>query len=830
MLQHGKQMLLCGVVMLMLSIQALLPTQAQSTILLQTDPAVAGYFRPNTWTPLRITVTNEGASVTGSLVVSAESSGVVVSNTYSTPIDMPSGTTKTTFLYVQLRDFTREFNVEFVTDAGERLAQESVGVTSIGIREKLYILVSDGTLSIPFREVRPVGENAFQAQWRTENLPDNPFALEAVDAIFLNNITDGNLTSAQYNALQAWVFRGGHLVLMGGANWQGVNTMSGELSGFQPTGTQTVTEFNSLERYLNELDVTLTGQAVITTGILTEDAQVLVQEGDLPLVVRRNAGDGVVDYLTFDPTNTPFRTWERLPAFWIQLIGSVPLPNSWGRGLIDTRTLSEAIAVLPTDNLLPPVETLIAFITIYIALIGPINYVVLSRMKRQEWAWFTIPLCILGFSLLASTVGFSLRGDEVVLSRLRVVQAWSNANVAIEHSAVGLLSPRRDIYSLSVPDNRLMNVVPGIGQSIQSVQSSVNLRQSTSNTAQNFPVDGGIFSNFELVNTITPPTINGQFTLVTNPDNTQTIQGSVRNDTDTTLEDVILLTRAGALQIGTLQPGQFLTIAGGQLILSDVENLSIPSQLESTWGLRSEGFTFGRGLNANFDEFMSANLAFIPNIQPDIVFQRQSQRRDLFLQTLMRDQFNSMALGDQVYMVAWTRTMPRDLTVEPANWRSVDDTLYLIEMDVTVEAPTHANQSISTDRLVWRIEERNLATEALAPEFQQQTTSGADDIILNPNDSVVVRFTPLPSARLETVDTLELFVVRSTGFSTQLVLEVWNWQTQTWVNQPIRAGNFVVEDAQAFVAPSDGSVRMRFAFDYDSGTLRLRNMRLTMGG
>ena len=34
----------------------------------------------------------------------------------------------------------------------------------------------------------------------------------------------------------------------------------------------------------------------------------------------------------------------------------------------------------------------------YIALIGPINYLVLRRLDRREWAWITMPILIVGFA------------------------------------------------------------------------------------------------------------------------------------------------------------------------------------------------------------------------------------------------------------------------------------------------------------------------------------------------------------------------------------------------------------------------------------------------
>ena len=47
---------------------------------------------------------------------------------------------------------------------------------------------------------------------------------------------------------------------------------------------------------------------------------------------------------------------------------------------------------------LPDVLPIIGFLLIYIALMGPLNYVILNRLNRREWAWVTIPLLIAVFS------------------------------------------------------------------------------------------------------------------------------------------------------------------------------------------------------------------------------------------------------------------------------------------------------------------------------------------------------------------------------------------------------------------------------------------------
>ena len=52
------------------------------------------FFRPGDWTPVQAQLKNNGESLLGRLVVRPETSGTVVGNAFSTPVELPSGSEK----------------------------------------------------------------------------------------------------------------------------------------------------------------------------------------------------------------------------------------------------------------------------------------------------------------------------------------------------------------------------------------------------------------------------------------------------------------------------------------------------------------------------------------------------------------------------------------------------------------------------------------------------------------------------------------------------------------------------------------------------------------
>src|SRR5205085_852445 len=64
---------------------------------------------------------------------------------------------------------------------------------------------------------------------------------------------------------------------------------------------------------------------------------------------------------------------------------------------------------LPVLDLPEPLGIAI-FLLVYILLIGPVNFIVLRRMRRAELAWITIPALVLIFSVGAYLIGYQSKG------------------------------------------------------------------------------------------------------------------------------------------------------------------------------------------------------------------------------------------------------------------------------------------------------------------------------------------------------------------------------------------------------------------------------------
>ena len=99
----------------------------------------------------------------------------------------------------------------------------------------------------------------------------------------------------------------------------------------------------------------------------------------------------------------------------------------------------------------------IALLGGYILLIGPINYLVLRRLDKREWAWFTMPALIVVFAVGAYAFGSALRGSELIVNEVAIVRGAPGATEGTAQVYLGVFSPSRGTFQVKVPGGALLS-------------------------------------------------------------------------------------------------------------------------------------------------------------------------------------------------------------------------------------------------------------------------------------------------------------------------------------------------------------------------------------
>ncbi len=298
------------------------------------------------------------------------------------------------------------------------------------------------------------------ARFRAAVFPDNPIALEGMDALYLNSEIAVDLSVGQVNAILAWLHGGGHLIVavesvsdVKGTPWLdalmpctvsggGALTTTDEIHDWLRKGAMTdagrpawrIPPDNVADVYDRlKPDPGFTGQEFPVVKAVPKDGRVLLRLGNNPLIVSAFRDRGTITALAFSPEKEPFKSWEHQPWFWSHLLKLPPAvynqnsqPNytnyaidgAFG-GMIDSKQVRKL-----------PVHWLLLLLVVYLLVIGPFDQWWLKKINRQMLTWITFPCYVVLFSVLIYWIGYWLRAGETEWNELHIVDVHPQGDQA----------------------------------------------------------------------------------------------------------------------------------------------------------------------------------------------------------------------------------------------------------------------------------------------------------------------------------------------------------------------------------------------------------------
>ena len=119
------------------------------------------------------------------------------------------------------------------------------------------------------------------------------------------------------------------------------------------------------------------------------------------------------------------------------------------------------------------------FIFLYILLIGPGDYFFLKKvLKRMELTWITFPAIVVTVSLVAYYAAYLLKGNDLLVNKIDVVDIDQAAGLARGNSWISLFSPQNRDYTIrTIPvsldhDSPLLAEADSSGQPVAAVLGS----------------------------------------------------------------------------------------------------------------------------------------------------------------------------------------------------------------------------------------------------------------------------------------------------------------------------------------------------------------------
>ena len=608
-----------------------------------------GHARVGAWMAVQVRIRNEGAAMTGELRMAG---GAQTGNRFGTVVDLPPGSDKIYWLYSVPPAFGGSVQVALVQ--GDRTLATVPVAFSVHDAAQLVVgvIAEQPEAIVPDLDLVPAAQGQPPAVVRLgiEDLPERVEAWAPLDRIVWQDADSSQLSARQVEALRGWISSGGRLVIAGGTS--GGASLGGfpdDLLPYRPTATVDVPAM-SLATLLGGVPA----DAPDVPGLSGDLARgrALVEVGGRAVAAEAAHGGGGVTLLGFDPARGWIGELDGVGSLWRRVLPPrLPGPAVTG----DDSQVVSAVTRLPALAL-PPITGLLALLAAYIVLIGPINYLVLRRLDRREWAWVTMPVLIVVFAAGAYAFGSALRGVDVIVNEVAVVRGALDSTRGTAQAYLGVFSPTRGTYQLEVPGGALLS--PTLtGDGTGRGPRPLDVLQGEPSRVRDLAVDFGSLRTVRAETPASVPRVQADLRLEGGA-----LVGTIRNASGQTLDKAAVVLGSSTIQLGTVAPGA-----------------------EQTVRLPLQGNPFGQGLA---DRLLGTS--FVANgDRPSEGALKDSVRRAVLDQLTYGSMSSSGELATETpVLLAWGSEPVVDVRISGEEPRRTGNVLYWIPLAMTVRGET----------------------------------------------------------------------------------------------------------------------------------------------
>jgi hypothetical protein len=540
---------LSGVLAGLLAGMTVAPVAAVDGLTMEAHALLDGHARIGTWMAVEVHLKNDGPPITGELRVAGGTQG---QTRFGMAADLPTQSDKTFRIYTQPPAFGRDVEVSLV-DGTSVIAKTKATFTLHDPTQLVVGIVAERPGDIVGSlDLLPNANNvaALALPLNPEDLPDRLEAWGTLDRLVWQDVDSSLLSKEQLAALKGWIAAGGRLVIAGGtAGPASLSAFPDAVLPYRPTTTTDVAP-SALVPLLGDLPAEAKDAPALSGPL--GGGRALVTVGDQVVAAERTYGAGLVTIVGFDPTVSWITDTNLSESLWRRLL---PARASGGPIFTDDSQIVQAAAQLPSLAL-PPIGGLALLLGAYILLIGPINYFVLRRLDRREWAWVTMPVLIAAFAAGAYGFGSALRGSELIVNEVAIVRGSPGATEGSAQVYLGVFSPSRGTYQLRVPGGALLSS-PIAGETVNGsgTQAALDVLQGDPARVRGLEVGFGSLRTIRADTAMTVPLIQADLRLEEGR-----LKGTITNASTQSLQKPAVVLGGTVASLPDLEPGQHLAV------------------------------------------------------------------------------------------------------------------------------------------------------------------------------------------------------------------------------------------------------------------------------
>lgn len=542
-------------------------------VVLRAEAGWSGKVREGSLFPLRVTVSNPGdRDVSGDVVVRvAAGDGLGESGdvAYVRRLDLPAGGGKAVWFALPGQSYTdRNHAVEFYAGGypqGKPAASEPAVKAQLLPANTAVVGVMardpDAMAFLSLLNAKGYDVDVVRLDAATDrDFPWEPELLDMLDAVVLSAVPTDTLPAGAAEQLERWVAGGGKLFLAGGAAYPKTAAALEALSPVAYRGTTRLESLDSLAAAVGEPNPP-SGPLTVSVAELRNGAEPWIVQSGVPVAVRRPRGFGEVWYLAYDLSEKPLASWPGHAELWAAMLGdSLKAEGRFAKAadLVIPQSVYELeneLNFFPGQKALP-LGVLSLLFLVYATAVSWGVYFLLKRRDRREWAWWAVP----AVAVLSSAAMFAVGAAErrTAIAQTLEVTMLSGDGYAVRMVGVSAVVPSGGDYTLEWPEVRFATVFVGFGNAGKLAGKPRATIERVGNGARVMFFDapfwslGKAFAPSERLSGVGALGYDVRY-------DGSVLEGVLRNDTDSKLWDVHVVSGANWVRVGDLEAGASAT-------------------------------------------------------------------------------------------------------------------------------------------------------------------------------------------------------------------------------------------------------------------------------
>ena len=448
--------------------------------------------------PLAITLKNNGSDISGTVTVD----GAGAPTHY--PVDLRAGETRQIIAYAE-----SAYDLTLVTFDGPRthVRTQYIAPPRAAGPNTCILVASDHPGSGLFLSRTETAKNAISgdksepttiADCRVDEMPDRAVAYSSLVAVVLGPGSE-RLTNEAVAALKRYAVEGGTLIFTAATSNELLS--DSRLAPIFPLKNLRVVTVASNDPGNSVFSVAIPSNYRLISGDPVEGTRIRTKIGSNPIASERGIGLGRTVFVGFDPNEAPFNDWDGRSAFFAkftglgdwnlitqfrsaterwsevastsyEMRGTAPVPAS-----VPLSTMVQVASSKPHSDPfhveLPPAERIFSILGLYFVVVVPLNFLVLKKFKRGEWAWFTAPALSLAFAGVLFKSAQSLYQFETSRATEGVVVWSESAKTGVFMGFTKLFISQGGTYDLRLHDVESIVGAPASITDPRTVSASV---------------------------------------------------------------------------------------------------------------------------------------------------------------------------------------------------------------------------------------------------------------------------------------------------------------------------------------------------------------------